>query len=150
MRSRAGLTLIEVLIALALFAALAAVAIPRMEEARKRTRRAEMQTNVRTIRTALEATTFAKYGPTFGGAGPAPRADEELDERAVPWVTDPGFDFIGFAPEGKVRCNYIVNVDNPNDIYVRARCDVDDDDVFSEVLMTATEFPYLVTPNEIY
>ena len=150
MTTRSGLTLIEVLVALALFALLAAVAIPRMEEARKRTRRAEMQTHVRGIRAALEATTFSKYGPTFGGAGPSPRPDQELDERAVPWVSDAGFEFIGYAPDGDVRCNYVINVDNPNDIFVRARCDVDDDDVLSEVLMTSTQHPYLATPNEVY
>jgi type II secretory pathway pseudopilin PulG len=148
--NRSGITLVELLIAGGLLALLAAIILPKVEEARKRTRRAEMQTNVRGIRTTLFATSFTDPGPVFNGAGPSPRTDSQLDMNAVPWVGDAGFDFLGYQPDGDVRCNYEINVDDRENIFVRAHCDVDNDDQLSELLMSGSTNPHLTTPNEVY
>ncbi|GEM_PF-2983680 len=144
------MTLVEVLIGVAILGILAAIAIPRMQEARNRSRRAEAQTNVRGIRTALFGASFSGSSQVFTGAGPSPRTDSQLDKKAVPWVSDAGFDFLGYAPDGDVRCNYTINLEDLDNMFVRGACDVDNDDELAEVLMTATENPYLATPNEVY
>ena len=138
------------MIAVAIIGVLAAVAIPRMETARNRARRAEAQTNVRGVRDALIGAFSTGADPAFSGAGPSPRPDRELDKKAVPWTGDRGFQLIGYQPDGHVRCNYTIDLKDLDNPFVRGACDVDDDDELAEVIMTATQNPYLATPSHIY
>jgi prepilin-type N-terminal cleavage/methylation domain-containing protein len=100
MRRSGGFTLIELLIVVAIFAILAAIAIPNYLEAQERAQRASDATNLKTIGTALETYVldYGKLPPADQEAGPfqshtdayagaiknGPAAGGSWD--AVPWL----------------------------------------------------------------
>ena len=148
--ARQGVTLVELMIALAIVGVLAAIAIPRFQDARNRSRRAEVVTNLRGIGVSAHGAFTTGNDQEFDGAGPQPRADAALDKRAVPWVSDAGFDFLGFAPDGHVRCNYTVDVSDPDDMFVRGACDIDVVAVLAEARLEPGSGVELLTGEDVY
>lgn len=124
---RRGFTLVELLIALAIVAVLGAIAMGLSSRVTLAARRAEASTNVRGIGTAAVSAFSAGSSQQFTGAPRSPRDDAALDKRAVAWVENDGFRFLGWQPDGDVRCNYEVDVSDERAPFVRAACDVDDD-----------------------
>ena len=100
-----GFTLIELMIVVAIIGILAAIAIPNFLRFQLRSRVGEGKTNIAAIRTAEES--YAAEYATYVGAAAAPNGVLSGDKQN--WLaTTPGFDTIGWFPEGEVYYNYNV------------------------------------------
>jgi len=134
--NRAGFTLIELMIVVAIMGILAAIAIPNFLRFQLRAKSSEGKTSLAAIRTAEESY-FAEYR-SYLAAAVAPAV---LPGSArVPWPAPaPGcpacFDVLGYAPEGEVYFQYEVVVAiaggaGVNDVFTAAAvADLDDDGV---------------------
>ena len=106
--SRDGFTLIELMIVVAIIGILAAIAIPNFARFQLRSKTAEAKTNLAAIRTAEEGY-FAEFG-RYVPAGAQPGGSASAQKQAWPIGGAPGFDTIGWAPEGEVYYLYAINV----------------------------------------
>jgi prepilin-type N-terminal cleavage/methylation domain-containing protein len=109
MRARAGFTLIELMIAVAIVGALAALAIPGYLRFQLRSKAAEARINLASIATAENAY-FGEFN-RFVPAAPTPAGAEGPNRR--PWSGGGAADFdrLGFVPVGDVLFSYAVDVD---------------------------------------
>lgn len=139
---RAGYTLIELMIVVAIVAVLAALAIPAFQGYRYRVRAGEAPTILASIRQRQTAyfNTFGRYCGDLS-ANPSSLGDVST---AYPWDTShAGWAMLGFAPDGPVHFQYEVDVGSPADeapvpgigdaghgwFVAKARGDLDDDGV---------------------
>ena len=106
----AGFSLIELMIVVAIIAILAAIAIPNFMKFSMKAKTSEATTNLSAIRTAQESYRSENdvyldcvAGPAGGGTDATPDA----------WDDPAGFVTIGFAPDGRVRYLYDVDVTAP-------------------------------------
>lgn len=136
---RAGFSLVELMIVVAIIGILAAIAVPSFIDMQLKAKRAELPGVVDGIKTA-EMAYDAAYDE-FVELPLQPRGDDALDKDAVPWTTDNAWQAIGWSPDGDVRGNYQVGlsaIDHPGvEFLATGRADVDGDDALSEY--TATE-----------
>ncbi len=129
----AGFTIIEVMIVLAIFGILAAIAVPNFIEMQYRAKRAEVPSNMDGIKTAMLAYESA-YGHLVAESAPQP--DGTPGKYSRRWRTGSQFDAIGWYPDGEVRGSYSITTATPGDFLVRGVCDVDGDGV--QAVFTAT------------
>jgi type IV pilus assembly protein PilA len=106
---RAGFTLIELMIVVAIIGILAAIAIPAFVRFQLRSKVSEAKTNLASIRTAELA--FVSSAGTFAPTVASPVADAALDGIRDLWVDNGGFAALGWAPEGATYFNYKVVAD---------------------------------------
>ncbi len=90
----------------------------------------ETKANLGGIR-SVELAYFAEYNVYVGNQPPTPVADRRGNDTPTPWVATTRFSILGYAPEGKVPCSYMLDgVDNPTPeqgFTARAVCDLDRD-----------------------
>ena len=123
-RRRAGFTLIELMIVVAIIGILAAIAIPNFIMFQLRSKTAEAKTNLAAIRTAQEGS-FAEFGRYMNEGTPW---GGNLDSQKHPWTPGSGFEQIGWRPEGEVYYQYVSETDPARTNYsLVALGDLDDD-----------------------
>jgi len=105
-RRKAGFSLIELMVAVAIIGTLASMAIPSFQRMQLRSRAAEGRTNLASLRTSQEGY-FAEFG-TYIGAAPTPAAIPSGSR--VPWPGGLGFDTIGWLPDGAIQFQYAVTI----------------------------------------
>jgi len=108
-RRRSGFTIIEILIVVAIVGILAAIAIPSFLRYQLRARSSEAVTNIAAIAVAQKAH-FAERGFYVSAALPVPAAIP--GGAAVAFTGGPGFDELGWAPEGRVYFQYLMSADD--------------------------------------
>ena len=106
---RAGFTLIELMIVVAIIGVLSAIAIPAFMRFQLRAKSVEAGINLQAI-AKTEESHFAEYGSYVSVPVPVPAAIP--GSMKVPWPGSPGFAALGWAPEGSVLFQYVVTADN--------------------------------------
>jgi prepilin-type N-terminal cleavage/methylation domain-containing protein len=112
-KPRAGFTLIEIMIVVALIGILSAVAIPGYKNYQARSRRTEAYMNLSAmIRT--EDAYYAEHQAYVGMAGGSPPSVPGPPDGAFkrPWTAadEASFSTIGWSPEGSIYYDYALNV----------------------------------------
>ena len=123
--SRAGFTLLEVMIALAVVGVLAAIAIPLLTSYQLRSKSAEAKTNLAAIR-VLEESFYSEH-QTYRSANAEPAA---IPGTVAAAFDDVNSDFgpLGFVPQGQVYFSYGVTVsDDGSGFTADAGADIDGD-----------------------
>ena len=123
----AGFSLVELMMAVAIVAIIAAVALPNYYDLSRNSRVAEATTNLNAIRTGEESyrAEYDEYKSCDaypGVAGTAPPVEGTLWEEG-----NADFRAIGFAADGKVRYQYKVVTSSPPTFAVSALGDLDSD-----------------------
>ena len=134
-RRRAGFTLIEMMITVAIIGILAAIAIPSFVNYQHRSKRSEAYANLSAI-ARVEKSFFAEYSRFVGVDAPQPGTG--LGPMRRPWTADArdAFAGVGWIPEGNVFFDYDVHVDDdacPGCFTASAYGDVDGNGLLSLV-----------------
>ena len=111
-------------------------------------KRGEVESNVDGIKTAQLA--YDAGFDQFVAAGPHPVAVEGLDPEPRVWSAGSAFDTIGWAPDGKVRSTYQVEVSADGmDFRVHGWIDEDGDGVPAHYTATKSINAVRVSPNGV-
>jgi prepilin-type N-terminal cleavage/methylation domain-containing protein len=108
-RSRAGFTLVELMITVAIIGILASIAIPSFLNFQHRSRRSEGYANVVAI-ARLEQTYYGEYN-RFQPADAMPGPTLNVSKRVWTPAAELEFATIGFSPDGAVYHDYEVHID---------------------------------------
>ncbi len=122
-KEKAGFTLIELMIVVAIIGILAAIAIPNFTRFQLKAKSSEGKVNVAAIRTAQEA-----YAAEFGRyvtAQASPAAT--VGTQKIPFVDVDNFGQLGWAPEGDVFFSYETANSTGEWFTIGAEADIDGD-----------------------
>lgn len=147
MRTNKGFSLVELMIVVAIIGILAAIAIPNFITMQLKAKRGEVPGNVDGIKTAELA-----YDAAFDGyvsAAVQPRADGSLDKAQIDWTTTTDWTALNWAPDGKVRGNYVAaTAAGATDFTITGTSDVDNDGTAVHYTST-TSINATITATEI-
>ena len=149
---RAGFTMVELMIVVAIIGILAAIAIPSYQAMQLKAKRAEIPPNLKAIQ-AAELGYEAVFDEYMGIIEPHPRIDEKLDKNAVPWDGDANYARLGWAPSGDIRGNYQISVSVTGEeehLLITGKSDVDDDNYFAIYTCTDVKGAELTSDEGIY
>ena len=104
-RRKAGFSLIELMVAVAIIGILSSMAVPSYQRMQFRSKSAEGRSNLASLRTSQEAY-FFEFG-SYIGAAPTPAAPPI---QRIAWPGGGGFDTLGWLPEGTILFQYAVTV----------------------------------------
>lgn len=124
---KSGYSMVELMIVVAIISILAAIAVPNFQEMVLKARKAEAATNLRGIGDASVAYFVANDTWVTAASNPG----SPIGKTPRSWrLGQPGWTELSWAPDGKVRCTYMVTAYGA-DTWARADayCDVDDDNV---------------------
>jgi prepilin-type N-terminal cleavage/methylation domain-containing protein len=111
---RAGFTLIELMIVVAMIGILAAIAIPSFRNYQLTSKRSEGFANLASLATA-QKTYYAEHGLYVGSLGEPGLSTATLptySKRGFAGVPIPFFDTVGWTPEGEVYYDYETNAND--------------------------------------
>ena len=126
---RAGFTLIELMIVVAIIGILASIAVPRFLGMQLRAKRSEVFANLQGIATAQNA--HRELYETYRATAWSPTGNT-LDGSPDQWdPTANGWALLEWGPDGDVNCRYRAQHRRRNRmggwVRIQARCDIDDD-----------------------
>ena len=128
---RAGYTLIELMLTLAIVGVLSAIAIPMLVTYQLRSKAAEGATNIAAIQKAVEVY-YAEYSVYVSALPATPAAVGPIKQ---PWGVAPGdphgFNALGYVPEGQLYYQYGVTSDGSTAYTIGARSDIDADGAYN-------------------
>lgn len=128
---RAGFSLVELMLVVAIIGILATIAVPTFISYQLRSKAAEASTNIGAIQRSLEAH-YAEYNSYVSAMPPTPNT---VGSTTQPWGLSAsdlhGFNKIGFVPEGKVFFQYGVTSDGGTSYTIGARSDLDGDGAYN-------------------
>ena len=111
MLNRKGFTLVELMIVVAIIGILAAIAIPNFVTMQYKTKRSEVPTNLKAIKTAEIA--YESNFDVFVTATAYPSAPSKTTQTWTKSASG-GFATLGWAPDGEVRGSYSVSTTSQN------------------------------------
>lgn len=131
MPKRAGFSMVELMVTVAIIGVLAAIAIPSWRQSQLRAKKAEVPPNVQGIRIAEQAyyaafDTFVAEVQWYPSDLTYGAADKTLEDWPSPDSAG-GFSTIGWHPYGAVRGSYSVPDGDSDSFEVQGMCNVDGD-----------------------
>jgi len=143
-RTKAGFSLVELMIVVAIMAILAAIAIPSFMRFSMRAKTAEATMNIAAIRTCLES--YRAENDTYTTSAPCvknPSAWAAGAGASTPqaWDTGTPWDELGFEPDGNVRYQYEV-VATGTTFIITATGDLDEDSAIATFILDSTDPDY--------
>lgn len=133
MQTRRAFTLVELMIVIAIIGILAAIAVPNFVAMQLRAKRAEIPSNLQSIKTSELAYDAAHdLFVTQSTAVPAELTHSASDKNPRPWITTTSFEELSWRPDGDVRGAYWVTtssagMDGSADFVVEGDINVDGD-----------------------
>ncbi len=153
-RARAGFTLIELMISVAIVGILASIAIPQYELFLLRSKRAELPLNVDGIRT-VEQGYHAEWGfYTATELTPVVVPGRERDAWPLSLSATNSWTLLGWSPDGPVYGQYGVTANTEAldlaEFQASGYTDIDGDGNLAHYLATPAFKPYQTTQNTVY
>ena len=147
MFNRKGFTLVELMIVVAIIGILAAIAIPNFVSMQYKTKRSEIPTNLRNIKTA--EVEYEQNYDVYIKCSAYPSSPTKTTQQWTPGSSG-GFKTLDFKPDGDVRGSYMVSTATTN-FTATGLSDVDGDGVQATYVATKSENPNSPTTNpDIY
>ena len=156
MFTRRAFTLVELMIVVAIIGILAAIAVPNFVAMQYRAKRAEVPSNLQSMKTA-ELAYDAAHDMFVEQGTPVPSdlvygADDKVPR---PWITGTGFETMTWSPDGDVRGAYSVTTsaagsDGSADFVVTGSINVDGDGTQARFTCSKETNAKMGTANDIY
>lgn len=149
-----GFTLIELMIVVAIIGILASIAIPNFIAMQLRAKRAEMPTNLDSVRTVEKA--YEHEWDAFTAAGPNPSTVPAKRQAnfGASFGDGSDWDLLGWIADGKVRAQYLVNVSTgtsaSQDYSAQSYADIDGDGTQRIYVADKSTKPVMYSPNSYY
>ena len=137
MFNRKGFTLVELMIVVAIIGILASIAIPNFISMQYKTKRSEIPSNLKGIKSAQIA--YESDFDSYVNCSAYPSSPTKTTQQ---WTVSSsgGFKTIGWRPDGDVRGSYSVSTGS-KDFTATGLSDVDGDSAYATYVATKTENP---------